>query len=434
MTSSRNTTGAAMATVSRKARMPGEAISTNAVMRMCSPRRRATTAPSIASHRISMEASSSDHTRGACSRKRLTTPASKTMISATTRSAAAISTAWLTAVSTTANVGCRCSIACECCIAAMTSPQLPGVLLEQAPALLAVLRLPVGIEGGLRKGAAEGLAVHVDDGEALGFQIVPQRSGQLGDVGTLLRARTVEFLLYDGAQIVRQFLPGAAVAEDPIAVPDVAGQTDGLLHLVELRRGDDGQGVFLALDNLGLQGGIQFVEVDGCRARAQRREQRGEHGGLGYADLESLQVLRLADLPAGGRHMAEAVVPDLAHRHQPGLADLGPDEAAEFAVHGLPHRVVVREGKTRVDDAGGSGQGGEHRGGLVEELHAATAHLGQEVGIRAQLVCREQLDVHAAVGGLADAVQGFLGTGVDRMGGVLAGGQLVVEFSRVGPA
>ena len=59
-----NTNAATTATVSRKARRGGEHIPTNAVMRMCSPRRKATTAPSIASHRNKMEASSSDQTSG----------------------------------------------------------------------------------------------------------------------------------------------------------------------------------------------------------------------------------------------------------------------------------------------------------------------------------------------------------------------------------
>ena len=44
----------------------GSIIPTNAVMRMCSLRRKATTAPRLASQRNSSEASSSDHTSGCC--------------------------------------------------------------------------------------------------------------------------------------------------------------------------------------------------------------------------------------------------------------------------------------------------------------------------------------------------------------------------------
>ena len=64
MTSSRKARAAAIATTSRKARTEGETLPTRAVMRMCSPRWKATTAPSMASQRNSIEASSSDHTIG----------------------------------------------------------------------------------------------------------------------------------------------------------------------------------------------------------------------------------------------------------------------------------------------------------------------------------------------------------------------------------
>ena len=68
ITIARNAIGAAIAITSRKARTPGDAMPTSAVIRICSPRRNAITAPSMASHRNSMDASSSDHTSGACSR------------------------------------------------------------------------------------------------------------------------------------------------------------------------------------------------------------------------------------------------------------------------------------------------------------------------------------------------------------------------------
>ena len=55
---------ATRATVSRKARRRGPLMATKAVMRMCSARRKATTAPSMASHRNRIEASSSDQMMG----------------------------------------------------------------------------------------------------------------------------------------------------------------------------------------------------------------------------------------------------------------------------------------------------------------------------------------------------------------------------------
>ncbi|MNI57008.1 hypothetical protein D3C73_1120410 [compost metagenome] len=62
--STRNASDAASAAVSNCARRAGLTLLTRAVIRMCSPRRKATTAPSIDSHRNRMEASSSDHTSG----------------------------------------------------------------------------------------------------------------------------------------------------------------------------------------------------------------------------------------------------------------------------------------------------------------------------------------------------------------------------------
>ncbi|MNV97711.1 hypothetical protein D3C71_1928690 [compost metagenome] len=67
MTMIRNASEAVMASASSRPRVCGLTLLTSAVMRMCSPRRRATTAPSIDSQRKKIEASSSDQTSGACS-------------------------------------------------------------------------------------------------------------------------------------------------------------------------------------------------------------------------------------------------------------------------------------------------------------------------------------------------------------------------------
>ena len=66
ITSTRNASGAAIATHVEERAHAGDAMPTNAVMRMCSPRRSAITAPSIASHRNRIDASSSDQTSGVC--------------------------------------------------------------------------------------------------------------------------------------------------------------------------------------------------------------------------------------------------------------------------------------------------------------------------------------------------------------------------------
>ncbi len=64
--SARKASEAASAAVSSCARRAGPTLLTKAVMRMCSPRRSATTAPSMDSHRNRMDASSSDQTSGLC--------------------------------------------------------------------------------------------------------------------------------------------------------------------------------------------------------------------------------------------------------------------------------------------------------------------------------------------------------------------------------
>ncbi|MCY1223063.1 hypothetical protein D9M72_351720 [compost metagenome] len=63
--STRNAIDAAIANASSMARVEGVTFCSSAVMRMCSPRRSATTAPSIESQRKRIDASSSDHTSGA---------------------------------------------------------------------------------------------------------------------------------------------------------------------------------------------------------------------------------------------------------------------------------------------------------------------------------------------------------------------------------
>ena len=61
----RKTMAASIAIVSSKVRMPGDALLTKVDIRMCSPRRNAMTAPSMASQMNIIWASSSDQINGA---------------------------------------------------------------------------------------------------------------------------------------------------------------------------------------------------------------------------------------------------------------------------------------------------------------------------------------------------------------------------------
>ena len=84
--------GAATARVSAQACARGLQNDTSAVVRMWAPRRSATAAPRLASHRNRIDASSSAQGIGLLKMKRETTPASSTTTSPTTSAAAGIST------------------------------------------------------------------------------------------------------------------------------------------------------------------------------------------------------------------------------------------------------------------------------------------------------------------------------------------------------
>src|SRR6266568_546769 len=130
MSRTRNARAAATATTSRKARDRGDSMPTIAVMRICSPRRNATTAPSMASHRNKIEASQ-------CRCDGLAAVAS-----------GAKPPAW-----------------------AMGLGQLAGEFLELGPGLLAVLGLPVLVEARLCQRLPEGLPVDLEELNPLRAQV-----------------------------------------------------------------------------------------------------------------------------------------------------------------------------------------------------------------------------------------------------------------------
>ena len=92
-TKARKASVAQVPMASNRARRAGDRRESRAVMRMCSARRSAITAPSMASQMKSMEASSSAQTSGWWKTKRATTPANSTPISASTSRPAAQATA-----------------------------------------------------------------------------------------------------------------------------------------------------------------------------------------------------------------------------------------------------------------------------------------------------------------------------------------------------
>lgn len=200
-----------------------------------------------------------------------------------------------------------------------------------------------------------------------------------------------------------------------------------LLHFVQLGDLDDGQRVFLGVDHLGLQRGIDFAELQAGRRGAQALEHGDGQRAHRHADLEAVHVggglhRRLA---AGG--LAKAVVPHLLEGVEAALRDGGAHVRAQRAVHGVPDLVVVLEGEAHGVDRRHRHQRGDDQRRRREEIDAARAHLRQHVGVAAQLVVGEDLDVHPAVAFLEDAFGRFLGADVQRMGD----GQVVAVLQRV---
>ncbi len=99
-------------------------------------------------------------------------------------------------------------------------------------------------------------------------------------------------------------------------------------------------------------------------------------------------------------------------------ADLGhggTDMRAEPAVHCFPDLIVIGKGKADRIDRGDRHQGRDHERGGREEVQRAVAHLGEHVGVAAELVVREDGDLDPAIALLGDAVGGFLGADVEGM-------------------
>ncbi|MEY9229041.1 hypothetical protein ABIF78_001364 [Bradyrhizobium japonicum] len=70
----------------------------------------------------------------------------------------------------------------------------------------------------------------------------------------------------------------------------------------------------------------------------------------------------------------------------------------------------------------------QHGARDVEEIDAAAADLGQEIGVRAELRGGKELDLQPAAARFPDPLHGLIEAGVDRLGQRLAGGELVFEL------
>src|SRR5216683_5106479 len=201
------------------------------------------------------------------------TPTSSTKISTPTNIAAGISVTQARIVSSRANrMGARvessaAAIACSdagtisMSLPATALAQTPDLLLQHRPGLGAVFFLPLGIEAGRTQRRAEFVGFGGVECHSLLSQLSLQRLVEISYVLALLESCGVDVARYDLLQILRQIGPGLGVGERPEAVPHVIGEGDVFLYFVKLEQVDQGQGVLLALDNLGLQGRIHLVDV-----------------------------------------------------------------------------------------------------------------------------------------------------------------------------
>ena len=217
-------------------------------------------------------------------------------------------------------------------------------------------------------------------------------------------------------QVGGQAAPSAAVGDEPEAVPDVVGERAVLLHLVELGDLDDRQRILLRVDDLGLQRGVDLAELQARRRGAERLEHRDAERAHRHADLEarpcpwrvSIGLLLVVIWRKPLSHI-------FSNACRPTLAMRGADVGAERAVHGLPDLIVVGEREAHGVDRRDRHQRRDDQRRRREEVDAAAAHLRQHVGVAAELVVREDLDLDAAVRLLRDPVGGFLRADVERM-------------------
>ena len=82
------------------------------------------------------------------------------------------------------------------------------------------------------------------------------------------------------------------------------------LHLGELVRQDDGEGIFLAVNGLGFKGGVQLAEAHRHRVGAERAEGLEVHRIRDDPYLDAAEVLTLGDRTPAVRHVPEAQVPE----------------------------------------------------------------------------------------------------------------------------
>src|SRR5438270_8069993 len=92
--------------------------------------------------------------------------------------------------------------------------QLADGFLQQLPRLIAVFAFPLGIETGGTKLVTEWRNRRLVENQTLAGQLLLQPGIELGDIGALVDTGRIDVLGDNRAHLLRQFLPGAPVAEE----------------------------------------------------------------------------------------------------------------------------------------------------------------------------------------------------------------------------
>jgi hypothetical protein len=103
-----------------------------------------------------------------------------------------------------------------------------------------------------------------------------------------------------------------------------------------------------------------------------------------------------------GSDLSETFVPDLRHREQAGLGDIGADHAADGAVKRVPGHIGGFERKTDIVDGGTRHQGGQNIVADRHHLNGAGAQVGEHVRVVTQLAVGEHHQFDGTLAGFLD--------------------------------
>src|SRR5882724_11188597 len=106
------------------------------------------------------------------------------------------------------------------------------------------------------------------------------------------------------------------------------------LHLEELQRQDDAEGVALAVKGARLQRIVRLVEWDIARLRSECLEEIARDRAARAADLHPGEIGGRADRPRAGRQMMKSVLQAMTEGMDPVLRQLVANLVAQRAVEG----------------------------------------------------------------------------------------------------